>query len=499
MNWDFDSALSLFSEDNSKLLLDGKYGIEREAQRITPSGELAITPHPAAFGNKLENKLVTTDFSESQVELITPPFASVEQTHEFLKELHRQVDKELGKEYLWPLSMPPRLPEEEQIPIAKFDNSAEGREKELYRLGLATRYGRKMQMISGIHYNFSFGDGLVDYLYRKMGNGSNKRRFTDSMYFSMARSFLRYRWLLIYLFGASPGIDQTYCSVIDNEMRLVRKYCPECCCRSEGFEQNAVSMRVSRFGYSDSVQGRYSVSYNSLEDYLGGIRRLLSTKSRKFMKLGLYKNGRRLQLNGNVIQKESEFYSSLRLKQNPEKGETQLDALESRGVKYAEVRILDLNPFERTGISLEQLRFLQVFMLFCLFENNGLIGTTELDKINKNHHLVALLGRKQELKLYKHGLGHVKLTAWSREIFSKLKLIAELMDNENNDNRYRKCVDGEYAKILDSSLLPSSVTLSEMKKYEESYLDFGIRKALEHRATEKSTYYTVFSKELVKG
>lgn len=494
MNWDFENVADLFSNENRKLLLDGLYGIEREAQRITPSGELAMTPHPAAFGNKLENTLITADFSESQIELITPPFESVEKTYAFLKDLHIQVDKELGSEYLWPLSMPPKLPEEEMIPIAKFDNSPEGREKELYRNGLAVRYGRKMQMISGIHYNFSFGDNLVDYLYQNLGKGMDKRTFVDDMYFSMARNFLRYRWLLIYLFGASPCADQTYYSVIGNELNMVKKCCPECCCSQSFYEQNAVSLRVSRFGYNDSVRGKYSVSYNSLKDYTNGIRRLLATKSRKFSRLGLYKNGRQIQINGNILQKESEFYSSIRLKQNIKKGETQLDALENRGVKYAEIRIIDINPFDKAGISLEQLRFLQVFMLFCLFENSPMIEDGELEKINKNHHLVALLGRRNKLELFRYGWGKVRLTEWSWDIFNKLIIIASLMDQLNADDKYLKCVREEYEKVMDTSMLPSSLIGEEMNRYGEEYLEFGIRKAIEHKKTENAVthlYYAV--------
>ncbi len=497
MNWDFEKAICLFSAGNSQLLLDGLFGIEREAQRITPDGELVMTPHPAAFGNKLENSLVTVDFSESQIELITPPFESVEETYAFLKKLHLQTDKELGSEYLWPLSMPPRLPGEEMIPIAKFDDSPEGREKELYRMGLATRYGRKMQMISGIHYNFSFGDGLVDHLYRKFGNDTDKRAFIDDMYFSMARNFLRYRWLLIYLFGSSPCADQTYDPVIGNELKMVRKCCPECCSSQYKHKQNAISLRVSRFGYSDSVQGKRSVSYNSLNDYIVGIRRLLATKSRKFTKIGLYRNGRQIQLNGNVLQKESEFYSSIRVKQNIEKGETQLDALEKRGVRYAEVRIIDLNPFEKTGISLEQLRFLQVFMLFCLFEYSPPIEDGELEKINKNHHLVALSGRENNLKLFGHD-GKRRFTEWSRNIFSKLDFIASLIDIAGADDRYRKCVESEYEKIVDPSLLPSSMIEREVDR--EGYLEFGTRKAIEHRKPENTAShlcYTFYPHELI--
>jgi glutamate--cysteine ligase len=390
MNKDFGEFIKHFSEGRGELLLDGKWGLEREAQRITPEGDLALTPHPAEFGNKLENPFITTDFSESQVELITPPFGKIEQVHGYLQWLQQYTEKALLNELLWPLSMPPLLPEEKDIPISVFDGSAEGREKEIYRKGLALRYGKKMQMISGIHFNFSFGERLLEHLYRLYGGGEDRRSFTDSLYFSAARNFLRYRWLLIYLFGASPGMDPTFYSVIDDELEIVSRCCPECCNPIGDIEEYATSLRVSRFGYSDSVRGRNSVSYNGLKDYIAGIRRLMAAKSRAFTRLGLFRDGEQVQLNGNVLQKESEFYSPIRLKQRAGKGQSQLDALELNGVGYGEVRIVDLDPFEKTGISLQQMRFLQLFMLFCLLEKSDPISASGLDRINANHHLAAL-------------------------------------------------------------------------------------------------------------
>jgi glutamate--cysteine ligase len=478
MDWNFSQISGLFSNDKSSLLLDGKWGIEKESQRVRASGELALTRHPSAFGDKLENPHVTTDFSESQIELATSPFGSVEEAYEHLIKLQLQVEKELGEELLWPLSMPPRLPAEEDILIARFGDSPEGKEREIYRSGLALRYGKKMQMICGIHYNFSFGTEMLDYLYSLFGNGKEKRTFTDELYFALTRNFLRYRWLLIYLFGASPTIDSTYYSVICRELKLIENCYPEFCIPNFNYEQYATSLRVSRFGYSSSVQGKNGLYFNSLEEYIKEIRKLLSTKSRKFMKLGTYKNGKQIQLNDNMLQKENEFYSSIRLKQNTEIGETQLDALEKRGVQYTEIRILDLNPFEKAAISLNQLYFLQVFMLFCLFEKSEYIRERELREMNRNHHLVSLLGRKQKLVLYKYDKGPEALKDWAEEIFKKLKSIAFIMDMADQDNKYQDCVDQEYKKVLDPSLLPSALIRKEMEERRESYMDFGIRRAL---------------------
>lgn len=471
MIWNFEKMSTLFSTQYQKLLLSGKWGVERELQRVTYDGDLALTPHPVAFGDKLKNKEITTDFSESQLELITPAFTTVEEVDHYLKYLHNKVAKDVGNEFLWPLSMPPRLPEDEYIPIARFDNTEEGRAAYIYRQGLANRYGKKMQMISGIHFNFSFSEDFLLIMYREFGENGKISEFTDELYFSVARNFLRYRWLIIYLFGASPSYDDTYDAVLKEQMENIRKCCPEC---FNQYEEYATSLRVSRFGYSNTVQARNPIFYNSKDEYIHGIQVLMSKKSRKFAKLDV-------QLNKMILQKDSEFYSPIRLKQIIEPKESQIDALEQRGVKYAEVRILDNNPFEKTGISLEQMRFLQVFMLYCLFDESKPMNSDEMNRINNNHHLVALSGRRPNLMLNRLNSGKISLKEWGKSIFDKLYLIAKLLDHENNENVYFLSVQMEYRKLNNMSLLPSAMVQEEMNRRKESFLEFGMRKAKEYK------------------
>ncbi|MDP4094889.1 MAG: glutamate--cysteine ligase [Bacillota bacterium] len=478
----YSKLLSLFNNtDKAKLLLDGNWGLERETQRVAPSGSLALTEHPAAFGDKLENPYITTDFSESQLELITPPFKKVKETYQYLKKLQIKAEREIGSELLWPLSMPPKLPEEEKIPVARFKDTREGREKEIYRKGLALRYGKKMQMISGIHFNFSLGERILDFLYENSDKSMNKIDFINTIYFSAARNYLRYRWLLIYLFGASPSIDQTYYTVLCRELKTVMECCPECCGTIDRYEQYATSLRLSRIGYSNTSKNKSYAFYNSLQGYITGLRKLLATESRNFRKLGMYRDGEQIQLNYNVLQKESEFYSSIRLKQTTGKGESQVDALEKRGVKYLEVRILDLNPFEKTGISLEQLYFMQVFMLFCLFEESKPITQQEQVKMDKNHHLAAISGRKPGLKLYGYDGVKIELSDWSSEIFEGLMKVAALMDRAVDENIYMNVVEEQYKKVISPELLPSARIIREMLEKGEGFLKFGVRRAYENK------------------
>lgn len=469
MIWNFEKMYTAFRESNHELLLNGKWGVERELQRVTFNGELALTPHPAVFGDKLKNKEITTDFAESQMELITPAFETVEEVDLYLKKLYERAKEGVVNEFLWPLSMPPRLPKEELIPIAGFDDTEEGRTAAVYRQGLAKRYGKKMQMISGVHFNFSFGEDLLDFLQCIFARDSSRSDFTDELYFSVARNFLRYRWLLVYLFGASPSFDQSYDAVLKEEIEKVRLCCPECCCNIEDY---ATSLRVSRYGYVNTVQSG-ELLFNSKAEYIQGIRRLMSMRSRKFAKLDI-------QLNDKILQKDSEFYSPIRLKQITERGESQIDAIENRGVKYSEVRVLDINPFVRTGISLSQMYFLQIFLLFCLFEESGPIGSREMNIMNKNHNLAALSGRMPDLLLYRLKGGKVSLAEWGKSIFTKLSLIAGLLDKGGGEV-YSLCVRSQYRLLTDSSLLPAAKLHEEMAKSNESFLELGMRIAKSYK------------------
>lgn len=475
MNWNFSEISKSFLKDNKgKLLVEGNFGLEKECQRVYSSGYLALTPHPPLFGDKTKNPRITTDFSESQIEMITATFNSAEEVYNELSTISHEVESGIGDELLWPFSMPPKLPDEDHIPIARFPGSENGKNMEIYRKGLAVRYGKKMQMISGIHYNFSFSDCMIDYLYKKFGNRKDKRSFIDEIHFGLARNFLRYRWVLIYLFGASPFCHPTYHSVINRELEIIQKCCPSCAGIIENFNQYATSLRVSRFGYSNSLKNE-KMYFNSLEEYSTKLRKMMSTKDEKYSKIGIYRNGSQIQLNENVLQKENEFYSSIRLKQAVEEGETPLDALEKRGVKYVEVRILDLNPFEKMGLSIEQMNFLQVFMLFCLFEESPPITEDEHTKMNLNHQLVSLFGRKKDLMLQKYDKKEISLKSWGEEIFKRLKIIADLMCMGTGDNKYILSVEKEHQKLLDMSLLPSEMINMEMKENNENFLEFGTR------------------------
>lgn len=471
MNWNFDRVITALQKQNKHdWLLSGYIGLEREAQRITEQGELALTPHPTAFGDKLTNAQITTDFSESQLELVTRPHPTVERAWNELKNIHYTVEHGINEELLWPFSTPPILPEEKDIPIAKFTDSELGRKKEIYRRGLAVRYGKKRQMISGVHYNFSFGDEIIKFLYDRFGVTENWETFKNDLYFKTARNFLRYRWLLIYLFGASPVNHSSYNSAFIRQSGEREKQISS---ELKLYQQYATSVRVSRLGYSNHIEQQSLVSYNQLNAYASDLKHLLHTPSEDYQKLGMFQNNEQVQLNTNLLQDESEFYTPIRLKSR----DNEVDKLAHNGVDYLEIRIFDNNPFEKTGVSREQLYFIQLFLLVCLFEESPSLSTEQMKRLNTNHNHVALMGRKPHLKLLDENNNTVYLTDWANDIFGKMKRLATEIDRTAIQKQFYSIVNDESKKIANSALLPSEQVVCEMKKNKESYIDLGLRLA----------------------
>jgi len=473
----FESMTGFFSDkNNSRTLAQGKWGLEKESLRIIRTGELALTPHPAVFGDKIENSFIKTDFSESQIEMITPAVDSIEEADEFLKYLHSVVERGIGDELLWPLSMPGQLPAEDRIPAARFNQTEDGIEKEIYRSGLALRYGKKMQMISGIHYNFSFSMELWELLHKKFSPESELKTFVNDSYFALARNFIRYRWLLLYLFGASPS-GAFSCA---DEKESGSRDTGSCIADHDQVPSDATTLRMSSFGYDGGLREKYTVSYNSIKEYVRDLRGILSEKSLNYSRLGIFREGRQVQLNDNILQTENEFYAPLRFKRIGIKGKTQLDNLEEDGVQYMELRIFDLNPFYVTGISLEQLYFIHLFIIYCLFENSDPLTDEEFNEAEMNTQLTAIRGRDDTL-LLKDAAGTSSISDRGMYILNKMRIIAAMLDEVKGGGMYQKAVDHEYMVLNDKELLPSSWIAGEMKKYDESHEEFGLRRASENR------------------
>jgi glutamate--cysteine ligase len=306
-------------------------GIEKESLRARADGTLATTPHPERLGSPLTHPHITTDFSESQLELITGAHSSVDAMLEELAAIHQVVYRALvekeADEILWCASMPCDLPPDDEIPLGRYGRSNVGRAKTVYRMGLAHRYGRRMQTISGIHYNWSL-----------------PRRSNDE-YFALVRNFRRNAWLLFYLFGASPAVCESF--VEGNPNHGLQRLVP-----GTLYLPYATSLRMGRLGYQSDAQSSLTVSYNSLADYGKSLYEALTTPYAPYEKIGLREgNGEYRQLATSLLQIENEFYGKIRPKRRIHPGERPLHALRERGVEYVEVRLMDLDPFSPIGIT----------------------------------------------------------------------------------------------------------------------------------------------------
>ena len=434
-------------------------GIEKESLRARPDGRLATTPHPPALGSPLTHAHITTDFSESQLELITAARTSVDQTLEDLTHIHQVVYRAIGDEVLWCASMPCNLPPDDEIPLGNYGRSNVGRAKTVYRMGLGYRYGRRMQTISGIHYNWSIP----------------KR--SNEEYFALVRNFRRNAWLLFYLFGASPAVCESF--VAGNTRHGLQRLAP-----GTLYLPHATSLRMGRLGYQSDAQSSLSVSYNSLAEYGASLYDALTTPYPAYEQIGLRgSNGDYRQLNTSLLQIENEFYSKIRVKRRIHPGERPLHALRERGVEYVEVRLMDLDPFSPIGITAPTCRFLDVFLMLCLLMDSPRDTPAEIAAINRNQERVAARGREPGLVL-ERGERKPTLKEWGSELVAQCVPIAEKLDSRLGGAAYRDAVKAAAAALEEPDSVPSARVLHAMQRnHEGSFVRFVLAESLLHRSS----------------
>jgi glutamate--cysteine ligase len=434
-----------------------KRGIEKESLRTRPDGRLATTPHPAALGSPLTHPHITTDFSESQLELITGAHASVAACLEELTHIHQVVYRALDNEILWCASMPCNLPPDDEIPIGHYGKSNVGRAKTVYRTGLSYRYGRRMQTISGIHYNWSLP------------------RRSNEDYFALIRNFRRHAWLLFYLFGASPAVCASFVEGRRHGLKELRPgtlYLPY-----------ATSLRMGRLGYQSDAQSSLAVSYNSLADYGASLYDALTKPYPPYEKIGLKEKDQYKQLATSLLQIENEFYGKIRPKRRIQPGERPLHALRERGVEYVEVRLMDLDPFCPIGITAQTCRFLDLFLLHCLLADSPPDTPAEIAAIGRNQEKVAARGREPGLKL-ERGAQQVAAREWGGELLALCEPIAGVLDEAFGGAAYRDAHAAAVRAHDAPDTVPSARVLQAMERnHDGSYVHFVLAESLAHRAT----------------
>jgi glutamate--cysteine ligase len=425
-------------------------GIEKESLRALPTGGLALTPHPAALGSALTHPRITTDYSESQVELITGVHAGVEECLDELTQIHQftyRALRDAGNEMLWVSSMPCGLPTDETIPLGRYGSSNIGRAKSVYRMGLGHRYGRRMQTISGIHYNWSL-PGV-----------------TSEQYFSLIRNFRRHAFLLLTLFGASPAVCSTFVEGREHNLQKLTDHTM--------YMPYGTSLRMGRLGYQSDAQASLAVSYNSLEGYGASLQDALTRPYPAYEQVGIQNPGGDYnQLATTLLQIENEFYGTIRPKRVIYQGERPLHALRERGVEYVEVRLMDLDPFVPVGITADTMRFLDVFLLHCLLGDSPPDTPQEIAALGRNQHRTAASGRQPGLML-ERGDEEVALTDWALEIVEQCKPIAAALDVAHGCVNYSEAVAAAKDTLLKPETLPSARVLAAMTKdFESSFVKF---------------------------
>ena len=455
----------------SELLKSNLMGLEKEGLRVSRKGGISQAPHPSALGCALTHPIITTDFSESLIELVTPPMHTAEQTLAFLSDTQQYLYHRLPKDQnFWPASMPCVIRGETFIPIAQYGVSNRGMMKTIYRHGLANRYGSIMQTIAGIHFNYSFSSNFFEKYRDLSATDQSTRVFTDQKYMALTRNVVRYGWLIPYLFGASNAVCKSFLKGY-HEHSLVEFN------DSTLYEPYATSLRMGDIGYQNLREDEAGVkaNYNSLDHYIHSLKSGMQTSCREYEEIGLKKHGLYQQLNTNILQIENEYYASVRPKPSPVEGKKPLTAMHESGIAYIELRSLDINPNLSLGIDQEQIYFLEAFLLFCLLEDSKAISSREQFEIDSNDQLVAHEGRKPKLKLMHKGQ-QVLLQDLGNDILNRILSCAALLGQD-----YQSTVSRMKRRIDNSELTPSAIAISEMKNRNQGFFDYTNSMAKKHR------------------
>jgi glutamate--cysteine ligase len=439
-------------------------GIEKESLRVRSDGALAMTPHPVCLGSALTHPHITTDYSEAQLELITGAHETPEACLKELTQIHQFVYRCIGEEMLWVASMPCSLPQDDDIPLGRYGTSNIGRMKTVYRMGLAYRYGRRMQTISGIHYNWSLPEARWP---AALGA-------PNEAYFALIRNFRRHSWLLLYLFGASPAVCASFVAGRKHELQVLKD--------GTLHMPYGTSLRMGRLGYQSEAQASLCVSYNSLESYGASLEDALTKPYPPYEKIGVRAGEEYRQLSTSLLQIENEFYGTIRPKRVIRSGERPLHALRSRGVEYVEVRCMDLDPFLPAGISTGTMRFLDVFLLHCLLSESPPDTRAEIGALGRNQQRAAALGREPGLRLEK-GAGTVSLADWGRSLLGECAPIAAALDAAHGGTPYRDALGWAGSALDNPGLVPSARVLAEVReRHDGSYTRFALECSEAHRA-----------------
>ena len=444
-------------------------GVEKESLRVDANGTLSQLPHPPGLGSPLTHPSITTDYSEALLEFITPVEESVAGVLNQLEKTHRFAYQHLHQERLWVTSMPCIVHGDNSIPIARYGSSNIGQMKHFYRVGLSSRYGRLMQAIAGIHYNFSLSDEFWSHWQEIQGNTLPTASYRSECYLALVRNFYRYTWLVAYLFGASPAVCGSF---VEGKKHQLEPFG-----QSSYYLPYATSLRMSDLGYRSAVQEQVNFSLDNLDGYVEALRKATETPHTPYKDIGVKVDNGYRQLNHNLLQIENEYYAPVRPKRVARSGEKPSHALRDRGIEYVEVRCLDLDPFSPVGIDQHTICFLDLLLLHCLFEDSAPLSKHGIREINHNLQRVVLEGRRPGLKRL-DGSSQT-LTEEGSRLLDDLVTLATLLDGTES-TAYKDALRHQRSKFSNPENTPSARTLRMMEEHDGSFFEFAMAQSIEH-------------------
>lgn len=468
----FDKRFNAFAAASGVALAGGLKGIEKESLRLDMQGYMAQTRHPASLGSALANRYITTDFSEALLEFVTPAFPRTWESLKFLCDIHQFTYARLDDELLWIASMPCRIPGSADIPLARYGPSNVGQMKTIYRRGLGYRYGRHMQTIAGVHFNYSLPEAFWPQYHALVGNGMHETEFRSDQYLGLVRNFRRFGWLVLYLFGASPAMCKSFGGGEDLDMPLLNE--------ETWYQPYGTSLRMSDLGYSNQNQSRISISLNNLDDYIRDLRNAIKTPEPAYEQIGVKVGGEYRQLSANRLQIENEYYSTIRPKRVAMSGERPTAALRRGGVEYVELRALDINIDDPAGVNQNTMRFLEAFLIYCLFEDSPPFDDLICDACTYNQMNTATQGRDPAFRLHRNG-SEVTLADWAYEILHKVTGVAELIDAAEGGDSYAQAVAMMRKLVEDPMATPSAQLLENLRSEDCSFFEYALAVAKSHR------------------
>ena len=472
LNQQFDKRLNALASAGGDLLYGGLKGIEKESLRISADGSLSMLAHPIGLGSAMTNRYITTDFSEALLEFVTPAFETTWEALHCVCDIHQFTYSQLGEEMLWPASMPCRIPEEDKIPLARYGSSNVGQMKTIYRRGLGYRYGRQMQSIAGVHFNYSVPEKFWEAYRSMLGDKSALNDFKSEHYLGLIRNFKRVGWLTLYLFGGSPALCKSFAGGEASAMKSLSD--------DTYFEPFGTSLRMSDLGYSNQNQSRINISLNSLSEYVRDLTEAINTREPSYEEIGVKVDGEYRQLNANLLQIENEFYSLVRPKRVALSGERPTAALERGGIEYVEIRSLDINLFDPCGINQNAMRFMEALLIFCLLADSPKLSDDELQEIANNQTGTAKFGRDPDFRLIRGGK-KVSISEWGHEIIDGVLAVAAELDRHDNNDSYSEAARLMQDLIDQPDATPSARIIAEIRQANTSFFGFALSMAQSHR------------------